>query len=113
MDIDRAVIDRAAENIRRMMATYQREIAEAFWRADDELKVGLSVAFAPKGEGIKIKTEINFIAERCKDKSEDEIYPKSQIDIAIERAREEAEAEGAPSGMTDGSWRRARWYFYR
>jgi hypothetical protein len=113
MDIDRAVIDRAAENIRRMMETYQREIAEAFWRADDELKVGLSVAFAPKGEGIKIKTEINFIAERCKDKSEDEIYPKSPIDLAIERARTETEASRLRAGNTEGTWIRLRGYSHR
>lgn len=112
MDINQEVIERAARNLRRILATYSGEIAEAFLKADDELKVGLSLEFSPKGSGIKIKTGINFIESRVKDSDEDEIYPPDPIALANERIAAER-ALAAKIGNTPGTWARLRGYRHR
>lgn len=90
MDINQEVIERAARNLRMMLLTCSGEIAEAFL---NELKIGLSLEFAPKGSGIKIKTGINFVSERVKDENTDEIYPPDPITLANERIAAERELE--------------------
>ena len=115
MDINQEVIERAARNLRLILSTYSGEIAEAFLKADDELKIGLSLEFAPKGSGIKIKTGINFVSERVKDDSTDEIYPPDPITLANERiAAERIAAERERRiGNTAGTWARMRSYQHR
>ena len=112
MDINQEVIERAARNLRLILLTYSGEIAEAFLKADNELKVGLSLEFAPKGSGIKIKTGINFVSERVKDSNDDEIYPPDPITLANERIAAER-ARAAKIGNTPGTWARLRGYRHR
>ena len=112
MDINQEVIERGARNIRKILLSYSGEIAEAFLKADDELKVGLSLEFAPKGSGIKIKTGINFVADRVKDSDDDEIYPPDPITIANERIAAER-ARLAKVGNSRGTWARLRAYRHR
>lgn len=114
MDIDTQVLERAARNLRRIMLTHHTDIATAYLRADDELSVGLTVKFRPtkNGSGTKIKTEINFIAERVKDSDEDEVYPPDPLQIAIERAQSERDA-ARKIGNTPGTWARMRGYRHR
>lgn len=112
MDVNQDVIERAARNVRRILLFYSKEIAEAFFKADDELKVGLSLEFAPKGSGIKIKTGINFVESRIKDSDEDEVYPPDPLTIANERIAAERE-RARRIGNTPGTWARLRAYRHR
>lgn len=112
MVITGQVLERAGVNVARMLTVHAAEIAEAFLKADDALTVTLSVEFKQKGEGIKIKTGINFVAERVKASSDDEVYPPTQIDEAIESARVERERI-RKIGYTRGTWARLRSYRHR
>lgn len=60
----------AANMLKQNLLDYTAQIERAYLMAEDKFKISLSVTMSPEGSGTKIKTEITFIPEKVKDKSE-------------------------------------------
>lgn len=67
MEITKEIRDSAIDMAADLLVKHAGEIQEAFNDNQQMLDVGLKIRFTSANEKFKIKTEINFVADRIKD----------------------------------------------
>ncbi len=107
MDITTEVIEKATILSGVLLRNYRGKINIAYLDADDELGVGIKLTFKPKGSGVHVKADLNFIAERVKDSAQDTVMPGRQLSLEFQTASSRPRVF---CGTTEGARRRARWY---
>lgn len=103
MDITQEVIERATNLVKKVSQDYQEKINMAYLDTEDELSIAFKVTFRPKGDGVHIKVDLNFVADRVKDSAEDTVQSGAQMVIDFVPPREVRKA-----GRTRGEWVKAR-----
>lgn len=108
MDITKEVIEEAIRSGGVLLSNYQDKINKAFLEADDDLSVALKFNFKPAGDGVMVRADLNFVAEKVKDHATKLVRPGGgQLELPLRQVAPER------SAWTAGGKRRARWYRFR
>ena len=82
MQIGEITLNRAADMVRDKLISYQREIDEAYVKAEDALTISFKVKIFPDKEpnSTAVETSIDFVPYRVKDKSKS-VVSENQLEM--------------------------------
>ena len=106
MPINENVIDEWLTDARVMLRLYTLEMNEAYNKADEELKVGLTLSIEPDKDGDALEVGIQFITGKIKDKSGKKRVNAKQLTLI---RKEEPKTLPRNSGPSNGWLMGGKW----
>jgi hypothetical protein len=108
MDITIEVIELTGKIVLEMLKAHRRDLNRAYLEAEEELSAAVKLAWKPTGaDGVRVVADLNFIAERIKDRAQGELHRHKQMPLAM------ALVSSVMPDDRRGARARARWYRHR
>lgn len=93
-----------ARQVMMLMGNYENDIETAYCSSDDKFKIAFGVTFSPAGSGMKIETNMNFVAERVRDKTDGVVGPQSQPELPFNQEKSMPEEPASPFKVCVHPW---------